>query len=230
MTVAEAVKRPAVASGVVAVLAAAAVVALLAPTGSLRGTLALELAALAVLAGGFTLRHRGHRAVGLAGVLVGAVATLAVSGLALARTNGLDEALVTLPGVLGVAAVVLGVAPARGSGSRTLVKLGTAGAFLSVLGAGLFNVVPTRTLLVATAGTVVAWDAGDRAISLGEQLGRLAQTRRLEAVRTGSTLLVGAVAVALAPIVEGFGSPGLPLAALVALLVSVLLLTAALHG
>ena len=154
----------------------------------------------------------------------------AFAPLAVAQTSGLDGLLVSIPGVLGIAAVTLGLAPLRSEGSRALVKLGAGLVFIAVLGAGLFRLVAPGTLLIATAGVVVVWDAGDRAISLGEQLGRVARTRRLEAVRAGGTLLVGGVAVVLAPVVGGLGSPGLPLAALAALLVAVLLLTAALHG
>lgn len=230
MTAVEAVNRPTAVSGGVSVLAATVVVGLVVPTGSHRVTLGLELGSLAVLVGGLVLCRRGHRSVGIAGLGVGTVAWLGVLGVAISQTSGLDEMIVTVPGVVGIAAVTLGIAPVRGDGSRTLVKLGAGAVFVSVLGAGLFRLVAPRTLLIATAGTVVVWDAGDRAISLGEQLGRVARTRRLEAVRAGGTLLVGAVAVVLAPVVEGFGSSGLPLSALAALLVAVLLLTAALHG
>lgn len=230
MTAVEAVNRPTVVSGGVSVLAATVVVGLVVPTGAHRATLGFELVSLAVLVGGLVLWRRGHRPVGIAGLGVGTVAWLGVLGVAISQTSGLDEMIVTVPGVVGIAAVTLGIAPVRGNGSRMLVKLGAGAVFVSVLGAGLFRLVAPQTLLVATAGAVVVWDAGDRAISLGEQLGRVARTRRLEAVRISGTLLVGAVAVVLAPVVEGFGSPGLPLSALAALLVAVLLLTAALHG
>lgn len=230
MTAVEAVNRPTVVSGGLAVLAVAVVVALVVPTGSARATVLGELVVLSVLVGGLVLWRRGHRAVGIAGFGAGVVAWFGVFGVAVAQTNGLDELVVTAPAVVGIAAVTLGLAPVRGSGSRTLVKLGAGSVFLAVLGAGLFRLVAPRTLLVATVGTIVVWDVGDRAINLGEQVGRVGRTRRLEAVRAGGTLLVGGLAVAIAPVVEGFGSSGLPLSALAALLVAVLLLTAALHG
>jgi hypothetical protein len=229
MTPKDAVKRPTLTSSVLAVSAALVVVAVLAPSDALAG-LGVEFVGLAVVVAGTALTRRGHRVAGSVVAAVGVATALGGVAAAAATTNGFDELLVALPGACGVAVLGVALAPVRGGGSRTAVKLGTGLVYVSVLAAGLFRLAPLQTLLVATVGTVVAWDAGDRAIVLGKQVGRVARTRRLEAVRSGTGLLVGALAVVVAPVVVGAGTSGLPLSALAALLVAVLLLTAALHG
>ena len=88
---------------------------------------------------------------------------------------------------------------------------------------------PTLVVLVGAGGAVVAWDLLDNAISLGEQLGREADTRRTEVVHAG-----GSVAVALGVAAGSYGlysvaGGGKPLSALVFLLVAVVALTSVLR-
>lgn len=104
---------------------------------------------------------------------------LAVSGPAL------------LVSALGV--VVLGIGLYRGS--QAVVTLGAAGLFCGVLIAGLAGASP-EVVLVATAATVVSWDAAGFAIDLGEELGRAAETTRAELVHVGVSALVATVAAA----------------------------------
>lgn len=223
-------KRPTATSSVVSVLVAALAVGLVVPTTRPWPLLALELLGVGAVAGGFSLFRRGYTISGGCVTLLGCAGALGAVAFALSTAQGFAGLIVTIPGVVGVFVLGLALVPVRGSGSRTLVKVGTGAAFVAVLAAGLFRLAPLRTLLVAGTGTVVAWDAGERAINVGEQLGRVAATRRTEAVHAVGSLLVGGVAVGTGSVVAGVGSPGLPLAALAALLVSVLLLTAALHG
>lgn len=226
----DAAERPTTTSGVVSVVAAAVAVGLLVPAGGTRLAVAAEVLSLAVVAVGATLVRRGYRLAGaVVAVVGGGVALGAVAG-AVATAGALAATIVTLPGVVGVLALALAVVPIRGTGSRWLGKVGAGLVFVTVLAAGLFQLATLRTLLVAAAGTVVAWDANERATNVGEQLGRLAETRRLEAVHAAGSLAVGVVAVGVGTVAAGLGSPGLPLSALAGLLVAVLLLTAALHG
>ena len=86
------------------------------------------------------------------------------------------------PGVLGVIAVGVGLLRR----SRAAVTLGAAGVFCGVLLAGLTG-VPPELLLCSTASAVVAWDVATFAIDLGAELGRAAETRRLELVHAGAS-------------------------------------------
>lgn len=88
---------------------------------------------------------------------------------------------------------------------------------------------PTLVVLLGAGGAVVAWDLLDNAISLGEQLGREADTRRTEVVHAG-----GSVALALGVSVGSYGlysvaGGGKPLSALVFLLIAVVALTSVLR-
>lgn len=230
MTVADPVKRPTALSSTASVLIATIAAWLLVPNETARLALLGQLTTLGVLVGGLALFRRDRRPLGVAVALLGFGAWVVALGFAATAAADLGQMLVSLPGMAGLLALVLGLAPLRGSGSRGLLKLGTAGVTVSVLAAGLFMSVPLRTLLVCGAATIVAWDAGEHAINVGEQLGRHAETRRLEAAHGAGSLLVGGVAVGAGTVISGVGSSGLPLPALALLLASVLLLTGALHG
>lgn len=187
-------RRPAISSGILAVLVASGV-ALVLGSGAVRTGLAIELAGLAGVAAGLTAARRGWKqwgrvltVAGFLGCLVGVVAFLG-------RAAGPSAAIQSLPAMLGVSVLAAALVPVRGSGSRTLVKLGVGLVFCSVLLAGFFQSVTPHVLLGATAASVVAWDAGEHAIGLGEQLGRSATTWRLELVHVGATGLVAVAAV-----------------------------------
>lgn len=230
MTVADPIKRPTALSATASVLIAAVAVWLLAPNETAELALIGQLVTLGVLVGGLVLFHRDRRPLGAAVSLVGLGAWVVALAFAATTTADLGQMLVTLPGMAGLLALALGLAPLRGSGSRGLLKLGTAGVTLSVLAAGLFMSVPLRTLLICGAATIVAWDLGEHAVNVGEQLGRHVETRRLEAAHGAGSVLVGGVAVGAGTVISGVGSSGLPLPALALLLASILLLAGALHG
>ncbi len=117
----------------------------------------------------------------------------------------------------------------RGTGSRALVKADTGLVFVAVLASGIFNAVSLGALLLAGVATVVAWDASEHAINVGEHLGRGGDTRETEVVHVVGTGLVGLLAVKAAKFSGGVGPSGLSLGSLVLLLVAVVLLAVALH-
>ncbi|MCO8247056.1 MULTISPECIES: hypothetical protein [unclassified Haladaptatus] len=191
--------------------------------------LVLELAGVAALAGGVGLWRRewliSGALVGVVGV-AGVVGALAVASAGIARLSGFIR---LIPGLIGVFVLALALVPVRGTGSRTLVKVGTALVFIGVLASGIFNAVTLGTLLVAGAATVVAWDAGEHAINVGEHLGRGRDTREIELVHIVGSGVVAFVAVEAAKFSGGVGPSGLSLASLVLLLVAIVLLAVALH-
>ena len=95
-------------------------------------------------------------------------------------------------GALGTVAVGAGLYRR----SHAAVTLGATGVFCGVLLAGLAD-APPELLLLSTAGAVVAWDVATFAIDLGAELGRTAETRRLELVHAGAStgLALGAAIV-----------------------------------
>lgn len=121
--------------------------------------------------------------------------------------------------------LLLGGGLVRGAGASVTTGAAVLGA--GALLAGLEG-APAPAVLVGVATSVLAWDAAGTAITLGDQLGRRAPTRRLEAVHLVGSLLVAGLATGV-----GYGlyralTGGQPVAALVFSLVAAVLLVAAL--
>lgn len=108
----------------------------------------------------------------------------------------------------------------------------TAGAALLFGGALLAGVrgVPTGPLLVGVTGTVVAWDTGSTALGIGRQLGRAAETSRIELVHAAVSVGIGVAAATMGYGLFRTASGGQPVTALLFLLVAAVLLTWALTG
>lgn len=136
---------------------------------------------------------------------------------------GLVAALLTAPFALLAAPVgfggvgILAAGLLRG-GNRAWVSLGAAGLFFSVIIAGGFNAVGPELLLVAAAATLLAWNLGLNAISLGEQIGRHSRTRRNEIVHGAAATIVAALAAAVGYAAFVSVGGGRPVAALSLLL------------
>jgi len=145
------------------------------------------------------------------------VATTIVAGLVAvaATTVSAAAAVLSLAGLL-----VLAVGVRRGSNRAH--KFGTAGLFAGVLLAGAAGASPAA-MLVAFGGAVVAWDAGENAISLGHQLGAGAPTRRATVVHVAATGVVASVVGVLALVVYDLSRTGQPTTAVALLLVAALL-------
>jgi hypothetical protein len=139
---------------------------------------------------------------------------------ALASAMFLPAAAVAL---LAVLVLTVGVRNA----SRRLLTLGAVVLFGAVLLAGATE-APTAFVLAGAGATVVAWDAGTNAVTVGRQLGAAADTRRLEVVHalatTGVAAVVGIVGFGAFRLASG-GQPtvGVALLLLAALLFSYLL-------
>lgn len=149
--------------------------------------------------------------------LAGLVGSVAVAGQALGGPAA----------VVGGAGLVALVAGLR-AGVRQLVSLGVLGLILGVLVAGAVG-VPAELLLVSAAASAVAWDVADQAVSLGEQVGRGADTARAELVHAAGSALVATAAVAAAYLVFRAVAGG-PVVALALLLLGAILLASVLRG
>lgn len=126
-------------------------------------------------------------------------------------------------GAIGLLILVVGVA----QGTRARVSVGAFGLFGGAILAGAqgAGVLP---VLVGVTSAVLAWDAGGSAVGIGAQLGRDADTVRLEAVHLLSSLAVGAVVAGVGYGLYRTATGGQPVAALVLLVVAAVLLVEAL--
>lgn len=127
-------------------------------------------------------------------------------------------------GGVGLLALVLGLR----LGAVRAVSIGAVGLFAGVLIAGAVG-VPAEVLLVSAAASVVAWDVAAQAVSLGEQVGRAADTARAELVHAAGSALVATAAVAAAYVVFRV-LPGGSMLALALLLFGAVLLATVLQG
>ncbi|WP_435362185.1 DUF7519 family protein [Haloarchaeobius sp. DFWS5] len=168
-------------------------------------------------------------AIGLVVGLIGLPVALAGVALAWAGVGRLTVTLALAPTILGGLLVAAAVIPRSGTGSRLLLKVGAAVVMVGILVAGITKQVSFGELLLAGVVLVFAWDAGENAMNVGEQLGREPKTWPVEAAHLCGTAIVGAVTIGLGQVTKGLGTPGLPLGQFALLLVAVVVLTAALH-
>ncbi len=140
--------------------------------------------------------------------LFGALAGGAVSLLAL---------LFCLLGVVGIAGSLFGIESRRG------VSVGVAVLFFGVLLGGLLgNSGPF--LIVATIGTILAFDLGHNAFSLGEQMSDDTSTSRGELVHAAASLLIGLVASVVTYLIYLLSASGVTTAALTFVLLAAIAL------
>jgi hypothetical protein len=138
-----------------------------------------------------------------------AVAPGAVGVLALAT-----DAVALALGLAGL--VVLAAGTFRGR--RAVVTFGAVGMLAGPVYAGLRG-GPPGLLLLATAGTVVAWTTGQHVVGLADQLGRDAPVTRSVLVHLGGATAATLTAGGLALAVYVFAAGAVPLPAVAFLLV-----------
>ena len=155
--------------------------------------------------------------------IVSSVAALLVAATGL-LLSGLYSSLALIAAAGGLVALVV----AALTGARPLVTIGALGLFAGAVAAGVRG-APPAILLAAVLAAVLAYDFGGTAVDLGEQLGREADTRRLELLRVATSSLVGVAAATASYIVYLVGASGQPLSAVVLLLITVFVLFVALR-
>ncbi|MFD1597695.1 DUF7519 family protein [Halobellus rarus] len=127
-------------------------------------------------------------------------------------------------GIAGLALLAVGLfAPVR-----RLVTIAGGCFLLALLVAGIRG-GGAEPLLVAALGAVLAWDVGEFATGVGEQLGRDADTARLETVHAATSLLVGVVGAGVVYGVYLAAGGGQPTSAVVLLLFGAVVLVAVLR-
>ncbi len=119
----------------------------------------------------------------VAGLVAGAVAAL--SAFLAAPTGG---------ALVGLAAVGFLAGSLRRS--HRVLSWAAAVGVVGIAAAGYLGGA-VEPLLAAGVALAIAWDTADHGISLGEQVGREARTRRNVAVHVGANLLAGGISVAV---------------------------------
>ncbi|WP_080509973.1 hypothetical protein [Halorubrum saccharovorum] len=223
------VRRPTVASGVIALVAGSVAVALVADASLQREILRLAVVGVLAFGIGGRLVRRGVTAFGALGALValgGGLAVLVATGQAATRLPQVTHRIELLPGIVGLWMLSTALAPVRFRWSRALIDVGTGLVFLGVLVTGVTRGAGTTALLLATLATLLAWDAAENAVSVGGLIGG----QRGREDRSGRTRSRGgrrgrrAAAIAVVLGVARLGIDGLPFGALVALVVGSVIL------
>ncbi|MCU4742424.1 DUF7519 family protein [Natronoglomus mannanivorans] len=142
----------------------------------------------------------------------------AVAAALIAALTSAPFAVLAVP--LGFGGLAILASGLFGEPSRARVTLGAAGLFLSVLVAGGFG-TPAEVLLISMIGTLLAWDLGQHAIGLGEQVGSHSKTQRNEIVHASLSAMVAAISAAIGYLVFATAGGGRPVSALILLLVAV---------
>lgn len=154
----------------------------------------------------------------LSSALAASAAAVSAGASALTSTLGLAV------GAAGFLLVAVGVV----RGSHRGVGVGASGLLVAALGGGVLTAIPAL-LLPGVIAAVLAWDFGEQAINVGEQLGREADTANLEATHAAGSTVVGAGAGGLGYAIYLVASGGQPVTALVFLLLGAVALTSALR-
>ena len=110
-------------------------------------------------------------------------------------------------GLLGLVFLVFGALFGK---SRGWISLGVTSIFIGVLVAGVFDAITVPMTLMATVGTMIAWDVGQHAVTIGEQFSRESPTRRGEATHAAASTIVGVLAAGVAYGIYVAGSGGQP--------------------
>lgn len=222
--------RPLALSSLLAVLAGVAAVALVATSASQSRALLVELVGLLLLWGGIDTARRGVRLLGGLVALAGLATVLLSLGLGVVDTATFSEHAELVPGMLGLLVLVLGLADLREGWARPLVTAGSALLLVGVVASGVVYGASQVPLLAAMVATVLAWDLGEQAINMSEQVGRAARTRWVELLHGGASAAVGGSVVVLALVVRQVDLGTVPFAGLFVLLGAAVVLTVALYN
>ena len=218
------VKQPAYAGCALAVVAAACVTGVLASQPIQLSIAGIEAIGALLLLGSGLVRRREHWMLGGGLVIVGCGLVCLTLGLSLFVPVGLFERIAFFGGSFAMACVILGVYPLRKSWARGFVGLGIV-LFSCSLAFLVWVSNPSGLQVLLGVGlTIVTWDMGEHAITLGDDVGRSARTYHVTMAHFAGSLGVGFVAGAVALVGSRVELPALPIATLALLLGAVLLL------
>ena len=180
----------------------------------------LELLAVLVLAVGTSRRRSGQRVVGTVLAVGGGLGVPAAIGYGVVSSTQAIQVIELVPGMVGLGLLALGGLPVRRRWSRALVGAGAITVGIAILASGVVNGADRLGLLAGTALAVIAWDAAEQAVNLGEQVGRDGASPAVVATHGAWSVGVGAVGIGAASGVYAVDVTGLPLLGVGLLLVA----------
>jgi len=124
----------------------------------------------------------------------------------------------------GIAGLVMVAGSVFVAYSRGWLSIGVGMILLGALITGLYGVLPPELLLVGVGATVVAWDAGQYGLVVGEQVGRQARSRRSQVVHIAASTLAITLVSAFVYLVYLFGGQGRPAPAVVTVVLGTILM------
>lgn len=161
--------------------------------------------------------HSPARLSSVLGIIAGlfALASLVVAGVTFSLIVGL----------VGMIGVISGIR----RGSRNILTLGGLGLLIGVVLVGLLGAHPVL-LLIGVIAVALTWDIGENAITIGERLGREAETHQIEITHLAATTGIVALAAGSGYFVYQLSVEGESPIALVALLLAAVILTVGLRN
>ena len=164
-----------------------------------------------------TVDHSPARLSSVLGILAGlfTLASLVVAGVTLSLIVGL----------LGMVGVVSGIR----RGSRGILTLGGLGLLIGVVLVGLLGAHPTL-LLIGVITVALTWDISENGITVGERLGRKAETHQIEIAHIATTIGITTLSAGSAYSVYQLSIEGESPVILVTLLISAVVLTIGLRN
>lgn len=214
-------KHPSHASGSIALLAVLCAVGLSTNHPLQRTIVAIEAVGMVILLGSSVAQQRGRRGSGLSLLLAGSVTVSIALGLGVVFPGRLIERGALIGGMLGPVLMILAVYPLRATWSRPLTWLGAALLISVLMIRGWVAQIGQTRLLGAVVMTVVAWDAAEQAITLGNDVGRSARTFVVSITHTIASLTVGIIAITITTGMYGITPATIPLVSVLLLLGSI---------
>ena len=204
-------RSPARSGVVVSLVAGALAVGAVADADGQLVALAAGLVALLVATYGVWRLRERDRLVGVPLAVAGGLGAPAAIAYGVASATRGTQVVEFVPGMVGLCLLALGLLPARRRWSRWLVAAGAIAIGIGVVASGVVHGAGRLRLLAGLALAVIAWDAAEQAVNLGEQVGRRGASAAVVATHVAWSVGVGAVGVAAASAVFTADVTGLPL-------------------
>lgn len=193
--------------------------------------LGIELGGIMLVFLGLEAKRTGYGIIGSLVLFTGIGIAMVGIAFAAIQAPGVGARTEVIPGLAGILILSAGVLKLGFDRyARALSISGTGLLVISVLISGILIGTPEWMLLGATTAAIVAWDVGEQGINLAEQIGRSANTKRVELLHMAGSVTVGLVAIGIAFGFSNVEFGQLPTAGLFLLLGASVILIVALYN
>lgn len=222
-------KRPSHASGGIALLAGLCTTWISTSHSLQLIIVGIEAVGTVILLASSVARQRESHVWQLLLVFTGSSIVSIAIGLSVVFPGSLIDRGAFISGMLGPVLLILAVYPLRTTWSRPIAGIGTTLLLSSVLIRGWLEQIGQIHLLGAVMMTLLAWDAAEQAITLGNDVGRGARTAVVSITHTIGSLTVGIVAMTITTAVYGTTPTTIPPLAVAILLASISVLIVSIY-